>query len=302
MMIEHVDAMIDIRRSLVMNDGTVPVNAQATLESLRETDTQRGVETSFRFDWAADLRLPEAKPGERAEHILWVGESAFDLMAQRTLRSLVRLMREGGLDPHVLGAAELDCGDVARRMGDEETFQSLATRNIATLSQLDFGTIITADPHAMQVLKNEYRELGGNFSVLHHTELLAQLLDEQRIVPKVKLECSVTYHDPCYLGRYNDVFSAPRQILSAIGADLKEMDRSGRRSHCCGGGGAAPLLDIPGERRIPDMRMRQIEDTGAECVAVACPGCAVMLEGVADKKANVRDVAEMLLDCVEGRS
>lgn len=302
MMIEHVDAMIDLRRSETLQQGRLAPAAQAVLESLSETDTQGGHDLGARFDWAADLRLPMASNDEEAEILLWVGESAYDRRAQKTLRALVGLLRHAGIEPFVLGARELDCGDQARRLGDEATFQDLARRNVATLGGVRFKTLVTADPHALHVLRNEYRALGGTYEVLHHTELLAALLDEGRIAPHARNDARITYHDPCYLGRYNGQYDAPRRILESIGATLTEMERSGRKSHCCGGGGGAPLTDIPGARRIPDMRMEQVAETGATCVAVACPNCTAMLEGVPGTGIVVRDVAELLWEAVERRS
>src|SRR5262249_39835209 len=178
------------------------------------------------------------------------------------------------------GAEELDCGDIARRLGDEALFQDLARRNIAVLSRYRFQRIVTADPHVLHCLKNEYPALGGSYRVVHHTSLLAELLAAGRLAPARAMGQIVTYHDPCYLGRYNREIAAPRAILDRLGVERREMERSGLRSSCCGGGGGAPLTDIAGKRRIPDIRMEHARATGAPTLAVACPNCAVMLEGV----------------------
>lgn len=294
MMIEHVDAIVDIRRAETMQKGIVAPHARKVLENLRETDTQGGFELGARFDWAVDLNLTQIQAGEPVQALLWMGESAYDRRVQRTLRSLIKLMRRAGVEPVVLGAEELDCGDVARRLGDEVAFQRLAKANIATLLKYSFDYIVTADPHALHVLRNEYPEIGGSFTVRHHTDLLAELMEAGRLGKTAKIETAVTYHDPCYLGRYNGEFEAPRKILSAISDNFIEMEKSKSRSHCCGGGGAAPLTDVQGERRIPDMRMQQVDDTGASCVAVGCPGCTAMLEGVTTANAKVFDIAELL--------
>lgn len=294
MMIEHVDAIIDIRRAETMQRGLVAPHARKTLENLRETDTQGGHELGSRLDWAADLNLKIISPEVPAQALLWVGESAYERRIQRTLRALIRMLRRAGIEPVVLGSEELDCGDVARRLGDEATFQRLAKANIATLSRYHFDYIITADPHALHVLRNEYPALGGAFTVRHHTDVLAELMEAGRLGKTATIETSVTYHDPCYLGRYNGEFEAPRKILGAISQNFIEMEKSRSRSHCCGGGGAAPLTDVQGERRIPDMRMQQVEESGAACVAVGCPGCTAMLEGVTNSHVKVLDVAELL--------
>jgi Fe-S oxidoreductase len=302
MLIEHVDAILDLRRFETLEKGAVPGKGGATLTELREADNPAGRALGARLDWAADLSLPVLSKVETCDTLLWLGDGAFDLRNQRTLRALVRLLRRAEVDIAVLGAEELDCGDIARRLGDEATFQDLARRNIATLAKYGFKRIVTCDPHAFNLLANEYPALGGVYEVLHHTQLLASLLDSGRLVPGaggVGGVGGVTYHDPCYLGRYNGETNAPRAILDAIGVERVEMERSGMRSMCCGGGGGAPLTDIPGERRIPDMRMDQVRETGAGILAVACPNCAAMLEGVVGPRPEVMDVAELLLKSVE---
>jgi Fe-S oxidoreductase len=299
MMIEHVDAVVDLRRARVLQDGAIAPHAQDVLENLRDTDTQGGHDLGERFDWAVDLDLPRLREGVHAEVLLWAGESAYDRRAQQTLRSLVKLLRRAGVEPAILGEEERDCGDLARRLGDEATFQFLARCNIDTLSRYDFDYIVTADPHALHVLRNEYPSFGGQFAVRHHTDVLAELLESGKLTPARRLTQRVTYHDPCYLGRYNGEFEAPRKILSLVAADFVEMDKSGPKSHCCGGGGGAPFTDVPGERRIPDMRMQQVSEVGAACVAVACPGCTAMLEGVSAASAHVRDIAELLEQSME---
>jgi len=153
----------------------------------------------------------------------------------------------------------------------------------------------------LHVIRNEYPALGGSFEVIHHTAFLADLVDDGRLVPGAASAATVTYHDPCYLGRYNGEFAAPRRLLAAIGAAPREMERNRSQSHCCGWGGGAAFTDIAGEHRIPDQRMEQARDTGADVVAVACPNCAVMLEGVLQPRAEVRDVAELFLDAMDER-
>jgi Fe-S oxidoreductase len=234
--------------------------------------------------------------------LLWLGDGAFDLRGQRTLRALVRLMRRANIDFAVLGEAELDVGDIARRLGDEATFQDLARRNIDTLARFDFQRIVTADPHVLHSLRNEYPAFGGDYTVVHHSALLAGLLDTGTLEVTHPSSQRLTIHDPCYLGRYQGETAAPRTIMAAIGGDLVEMKRSGVFSRCCGGGGGAPVTDIVGEQRIPDTRMDDIRKVGAETVAVACPNCAVMLEGVTGPRPEVMDIAELLLDAVEGAS
>ncbi len=294
MMIEHVDAIIDLRRHQTLERGATPGKGAEALAELKAADNPGGRALSDRLDWASDLDLPIFARVKSAGNLLWLGDGAFDLRNQRSLRALVRLLRRAGIDFAVLGAEELDTGDIARRLGDEAIFQDLARRNIATLAKYRFARIVTADPHVLHCLKNEYPALGGHYEVVHHSMLLAELLAEGKLEPTRTLGGAVTYHDPCYLGRYNGEIAAPRAILDRLGVERREMERSGMRSSCCGGGGGAPLSDVAGKRRIPDIRMGQAKATGAETVAVACPNCAVMLEGVVGPRPVVADIAELL--------
>ncbi|WP_371199593.1 (Fe-S)-binding protein [Hyphomicrobium sp. MC1] len=302
MLIEHVDAIVGMRRSLNLTQGDVPGTAPEILANLRETDTQGGYAKTTRYNWAIDLDAPTAEPGKPIDLLLFAGEGAFDMRYQRTLRSLVKILKVANADFAVLGEDERDSGDTARRLGDEATFQSLAQKNIATLAKLDFKRIVTADPHVLHSLRNEYPALGGRYVVVHHTALIDELMERGALQLVERQDAgALTYHDPCYLGRYNGEFEAPRSVLRKLGATVREMERSGFRARCCGGGGGAPLTDIPGKLRIPDMRMDDIRAIGAEVVAVACPQCTAMLEGVAGDRAEVLDIAELVAASLEER-
>ncbi|MFC3608539.1 dimethylglycine demethylation protein DgcB [Stutzerimonas tarimensis] len=296
MMIEHVDAIVDMRRHLTLEKGATPGKGAEVLENLIATDNPGGFAPGGRMNWAADLNLPLMSELRQAEVLFWVGDGAFDMRNQRTLRAFVKILKAANVDFAVLGLEERDSGDTARRLGDEATFQSLARRNIATLGQYRFKTIVTCDPHSFHVLKNEYGELGGRYEVLHHSSFLDTLLKADRLNLGEHKAGSVTYHDPCYLGRYNGEYEAPRAVLKAIGIEVKEMQRSGFRSRCCGGGGGAPIVDIPGKQRIPDMRMADIKETGADVVAVGCPQCTAMLEGVVAPRPEIKDIAELVAE------
>lgn len=294
MMIEHVDAVIDIRRFQTLEEAAAPGKAAEVLDNLDKTDTACGRALSERLDWAADLALPVAKPDREVDVLLWLGETAYDRRNQRTLRAFVTLLRQAGVDFAVL-EEERDCGDLARRLGDEASFVRLASENTRILSGLRFGRIVTIDPHVLHSLRNEYRQFGTALRVEHHTEVLMRLVEEGRLKPDRLEERRVTYHDPCYLGRYNGETTAPRALLSAISTDFVEMERSGMGSRCCGGGGGAPITDIAGDRRIPDMRMEDARETDAQLLITACPYCTQMLEGVAPPRLEIIDIAELLL-------
>jgi len=296
MMIEHVDAIIDMRRYLTLEHGNTPNKGAQVLENLATTDNPEGFAPHTRMHWAADLNLPLMHEKQQAEVLFWVGDGAFNMRSQRILRAFVNIMRAAQVDFAVLGLEERDSGDLARRLGDEATFQHLARRNIDTMAQYRFNRIVTCDPHSFHVLKNEYGALGGEYEVLHHSGLIDELLQSGALKTQPSKVQRLTYHDPCYLGRYNGEYQAPRNVLNAIGIDIIEMPRSGFRSRCCGGGGGAPITDIPGKQRIPDMRMADIRETGAEVVAVGCPQCTAMLEGVVEPRAEVMDIAELVAD------
>ena len=301
MMIEHVDAIVGMRRFVTLETGDLPHRAAELLDDLRHTDNTGGHAPERRSDWAVDLNLPLMSEIKRTQLLFWVGDGAFDPRIQVTLRALVKLLRLAEVDFAILGDEELDCGDVARRLGEESVFQALAERNIETLGRYQFERILTADPHALHCLRNEYGALGGNYEVIHHTTLLAELVESSTLKPTGQSAMKLTYHDPCYLARYNAEMRAPRTVLHSLGAQMTEMQRSGVQSRCCGGGGGAPITDVAGERRIADMRMNDVRETEANVVAVACPNCLVMLEGVVAPRPRVADVAELLLEAVETR-
>ncbi len=300
MMIEHVDMIVDLRRHEALGKGAIPDKAAETLTRLRDTGSQSGGDRENRFLWAADLDLRHLAPGESCD-ILWiVGEAGYVQRNQRTLRAFARLLKVAGVDVAVLGRDETDCGDLARRLGEEHVASMLADDLRATLDTRRFARIVTTDPHVMNSLRNDYPLLGTRYVVQHHTELLADLIADGRLKVTGRIESSVAYHDPCYLGRWNGQYEAPRAILAAIVPDLRDMERSREKARCCGGGGGAPLADIPGKARIPDQRMEDVKATGATIVAAACPNCMVMLEGVPGDRPEVADVAELLASCVAG--
>ncbi|PIB57992.1 dimethylglycine demethylation protein DgcB [Pseudomonas sp. 2822-17] len=298
MMIEHVDAIVDMRRHLTLEKGATPNKGAEVLENLIATDNPGGFAPGGRLNWAADLNLPLLSDKGTTDVLFWVGDGAFDMRNQRTLRAFVKVLKAANVDFAVLGLEERDSGDVARRLGDEATFQLLATRNIQTLAKYSFKRIVTCDPHSFHVLKNEYGAFNGNYLVQHHSTFMAELIGDGALNLGQHKGSSVTYHDPCYLGRYNGEYEAPRQVLRALGIEVKEMQRSGFRSRCCGGGGGGPITDIPGKQRIPDMRMDDIRETGAELVAVGCPQCTAMLEGVVEPRPLIKDIAELVADAL----
>ncbi len=303
MMIEHVDAIVDMRRFLTLEKGATPNKGAEALDNLIATDNPGGFDPGSRMNWAADLNLPLMNDVQRAEVLFWVSDGCFDMRSQRILRAFVRILRAARVDFAVLGNEECDSGDLARRLGDDATFQSLARHNIAVLNRYQFERIVTTDPHAFHILKNEYGDFypagkGGDYEVLHHSTFINELVQAGRLRLKAYSGSAATYHDPCYLGRYNGEYESPRALLKALNIDVREMARSGYRSRCCGGGGGAPITDVPGERRIADMRVEDARAVEAELIAVACQQCTAMLEGVVEPRPEIRDLAELVADAL----
>ncbi len=301
MMIEHVDAVVELRRYQTLEEGATPGKGSQVLEDLRGSDNLSGRPPERRMDWATDLNLPRLRDRGSCEVLLWIGEGAYEMRNQQTLRALVQLLHKAEVEFATLGEEELDCGHVARVLGDEALFQDLRHRNLQTLAQYRFQRIVTADPHVLHTLRNEYPELSDGCPVEHHSAFLTRLIEQGRLNPNPEEGPSaVTFHDPCYLARANRETQAPRDMLNTLGIEVREMAKSGERTSCCGWGGGASFTDVPGERRIPDVRMDHARATEAETVGVACPNCAVMLEGVVGPGPEVKDLAELLLEGVEG--
>jgi Fe-S oxidoreductase len=300
--IEHVDHIVDLRRHLVMVESRFPAEAGTMLRDVDRSSNPWGKAQSERAAWTEGLDVRVLGPGDPAPEVLyWVGCAAsFDERARATARATASLMLQAGLDVAILGPRESCTGDPARRMGDEYTFQAQAQQNVATLGEAGVTRIVTSCPHCFNTLGNEYADFGGRYEVTHHTELLAELLRDGRLDPPGGAD-AITYHDSCYLARHNDVLAAPREIVSRVGKPL-EMARSGKRTFCCGAGGAHMWMEERGSA-INEDRAREAASTGAETLAVACPFCTMMLDdGVKQTGAGIRvaDVAVLLAEALDG--
>lgn len=271
------------------------------LRDLERTANPWGKSPTERTDWAAGLDVRVLQPGDPPPDVLfWVGcAPAFDERARVGARSTARLLLEAGVDFAILGARECCTGDPARRMGDEYTFQSLAKQNIDTLADAKVTKIVTTCPHCFNSLGKEYADFGGRYEVVHHTELLAELLKDGRLRPAAGSE-AITYHDSCYLARHNDVKAEPRALVAAVGQPL-EMARREERTFCCGAGGSHMWLEERGNQ-INEERAREATATGAQTLAVACPFCTVMLDDGMQATGGglaVKDVATLLVEAVD---
>ncbi|GLZ77158.1 Fe-S oxidoreductase [Actinorhabdospora filicis] len=313
--IEHVDHIIDMRRHQVMIESAFPAEAGTMLRNLETKGNPWGANPSTREDWTKglDFEVPRAEgPSDEWDYLFWVGcAGAFDDRAKKTTRAVATLLHEAGVKFAILGNGEGCTGDPARRMGNEFLFSMLAEANVETLNELGLHEskktkIVATCPHCLNSLGNEYAQMGGDYTVVHHTQLLAQLVADGQLTPVSKVDGGLTYHDPCYLGRHNRVFTPPREVLGAVAeGGLTEMPRNSERSFCCGAGGARMWMEETIGTRININRTEEALDTGARTIAVGCPFCATMLgDGVNAKnegeRVEVVDVAQVLLRSVRG--
>jgi Fe-S oxidoreductase/nitrate reductase gamma subunit len=299
--IEIVDKILDMRRYLSLMEADFPSELGKSYVSMENSSNPYGVDQNTRGDWTDALdfnvkRLDE--PGVTAEYLMWVGcVGSFDDRNRNVTIATANLLQKAGIDFGILGAKELCTGDPARRTGNEYVFQGLALQNIETLNDLGVDKIITQCPHCFNTLGNEYPQFGGEYEVMHHSELLSALVDEGRLTPTSSGE-TIVFHDPCYLGRYNDVFLAPRTVVEATGIKV-EMVRNGTDSFCCGAGGGKFWFEEHTGKKVNIERTEEAVGTGADVIATACPFCYVMLDdGVkeigADEQVIVQDIAVLL--------
>ncbi|NND01531.1 MAG: 4Fe-4S dicluster domain-containing protein [Acidimicrobiia bacterium] len=300
--IEIVDKILDMRRYLSLMEADFPSELGKAYVSLENSSNVYGMGQATRGDWTDALDF-EVKvlgdPGVEAEYLYWVGcAGSFDDRNRKVTLATARLLNSAGVDFAILGPRELCTGDPARRTGNEYVFQGLALQNIETLNDLGITKIITQCPHCFNTLGNEYPQFGGNYEVIHHSELLTSLVADGRINP-VKNGETITFHDPCYLGRHNDVFVAPRDVLDLVGNRV-EMPRNGTDSFCCGAGGGRFFMEEHIGKKVNIERSEEAVGTGAGVVATGCPFCYVMMDdGVKEIGAEgvvVKDIAMLLAD------
>lgn len=306
--IEHVDYITQTRQNLLLIQGKAPSEAQPVLRAIESKGTPIG-DADQREEWFKDLEVKRLAKGDEVDILYWTGcISAFDTRKQKIAKSMVAILNASGASWGLLGNLESCTGDPARRLGDENTFQIAAKKNIATFRDVKFKKIVTHCPHCFNTIKNEYPEFGNisdaPFSVEHHSVFINNLIKHNRISVKTDLVNNITFHDPCYLGRYNNEYSAPREVLVSLGASLmKEMSNNKEKSMCCGAGGGHYWHDMKVGQRVNQLRVIQAEETEAKTIGTACPFCMQMLEDgikLEDKEQSleVKDIAELVAEAL----
>ena len=305
-MIEHVEAIVDMRRGLVLNESRFPDELKVVFSNLERNYTPWGFGHSARADWAQGLDVPVMADVKSAEYLFWVGcAGSYDARYQKVSRAFVQLLKMAGVNFAILGTEEKCNGDPARRMGNEYLAQTLMAENIATLNGYGVKRIVVTCPHCLQSLGKEYKQLGGDFEVIHHSTLLAELIQNGKLRIAKERQATLTFHDPCYLGRYQEEYDAPRDVLTALnGTNPVEMRRSRDRSFCCGAGGGRMWMEEREGKRVNVERTEEALALNPDVIGTGCPFCMTMLtDGVKEKnaaeKVEVKDIAELVLEAVE---
>ena len=303
---EHVDKIIDLRRYLVLTEGKLDADAQRAMQNIERQGNPWGLNRKEKENWRdlrEDVTIPTVKElkkqGEEFDYLFWVGSmGSYDNRSQKIALSFAKLLNEAGVKFAILGSKEKNSGDTARRLGNEFLFQELATKNIEEFEKNDVKKIVTIDPHAYNTFKNEYPDFGLEAEVYHHTELLAELVKEGRLVPKNEVNETITFHDSCYLGRYNEVYDPPREILKSIpGVKLIEMERSRENAMCCGAGGGRMWMEEDTGQRVNVARTQQALAVSPSIIGSGCPYCLTMLSD--GTKAEEVEESVQTLDIVE---
>ncbi len=308
--IEILDKILDMRRYLTLMESNFPTELGNAFRSMENSSNPWGISNTTRADWVKDLEVDIVDGSEpfTHEYLYWVGcAGSFDDKNQKVTQAMARLLNRAGIDFGILGPAELCTGDSARRSGNEYLFQMLAKQNIETLNGIGVKKIITQCPHCFNTLMNEYPQIGGQYQVVHHSQFLEWLINEGKLdVSEATLEERIVYHDSCYLGRHNDVYLSPRNVIGSLkGVQIVEAGRNGTKGMCCGAGGARMWMEEDIGTKVNDERSRELIATGASRIATACPFCYVMMDdgvkahGVEDDQMKVADIAMHVLEAIE---
>ncbi|MFO1462260.1 MAG: (Fe-S)-binding protein [bacterium] len=299
--IEYVQKIVDMRRHLVLVRGEFPAEAQATLRNIENNGNPWGIGFDERANWAKGLGVATLAEKPEVEVLYWVGcAGSFDDRNKKVSTAVVKILQEAKIEFAILGPEETCTGDPARRIGNEYLFQTLAKQNIETMGRYKFKTVLSQCPHCFNTIKNEYPQFGGNFEVVHHTDFIKRLIDQGRIKPQKNLDEKLTYHDSCYLGRYNNIYDQPRDILKNIpGAKYEDAELSKSTGRCCGAGGGRMWMEERLGERVNHKRLDDLMTVQPQTIAAACPFCMTMITDAArDKHIEIKtkDVAEIVAD------
>jgi Fe-S oxidoreductase len=308
--IDIIDTIVDLRRHLALERGEFPAAAAHTLHNIQRLGNPWGMDPADRLGWAAGLDVPLMEEGKPVEYLYWVGcSAAFDQRNHHIARSMVKILRAAGISFGVM--TEERChAEVGRRLGEEYLFQTAAEENLANLKRYSFAKVLAHCPHCFNTLANEYPQFmdasmhGGKFDVVHHSQLIAQLMRDGKLKAKLGADETIAVHDACYLGRHNDEYAAPRNVVAGVGGAIPiKLERSGKDATCCGGGGGQMWMESTGRKRINIIRAEEVVASGAHTVAVSCPHCLTMLADArnaigAQDRLRVRDIAEIVADAL----
>jgi len=295
-----------MRRNLVLMESNFPQEVQLVFRNLENNFTPWAFSASSRADWAEGMNIALMSDVQEVDVLFWVGcAGSYDNRYKKVTQAFSSLMNQAGIKFAILGTEEKCTGDPARRIGNEYLAQTLMKENVQTLDKYKFKKVVTSCPHCFNTLKNEYPQFGGNYEVVHHTEFLMQLVNEGKIKISKEEKAKITYHDSCYLGRYNNVYDQPRSILQSVpGLEVLEMPRSRSRGFCCGAGGGRMFMEETEGKRVNIERTEEALSTQPDVIGTACPFCMTMMtDGVKAKEASdrvqVKDIAEILYEATQ---
>jgi len=310
-LIEHVPTIIDMRRHLVLSEGKPPMQANESLEKTMLNGNPWGFPKEDRLKWteSTDFKPPTLQEKNEVDILYWVGcAGAYDPRNQSVATNMLKILESADVDYAVLGKEETCTGDSARRLGEEYLFETLAKQNVETLNKYKFNKIVASCPHCMNTILNEYPDFGGDYQVIHHTELIDELIRTGQLQTNHKSDKKITFHDPCYLGRHNKIFDQPRNILENVAEieNIIEMKESRESSMCCGAGGGNMWHEIDQGSRVNVERFEQAVETGADTVATGCSFCTIMMDDAMkvtgkEETMQVKDIAEIVGDSIDHR-
>jgi Fe-S oxidoreductase/nitrate reductase gamma subunit len=297
----HIQRIIDMRRNLTLMESKFPQEVNLVFRNMENNFNPWGVGYTLRADWREGENVKIAKEEEEVDFLYWVGcAGSFDDRNKKVAISFSKILNKAGINFAILGTKEKCCGESARRIGNEYLYQILAKENIEILNSFKFKKIVTTCPHCYNTLKNEYPQFGGNYKVVHYVELLQELLKEKRINLNKNLNLKFTYHDSCYLGRHNKIYSQPREIIKKLGGNFKELKRNKERGFCCGAGGGRMWMEERIGKRINQARIEQVNELDVEVVLSSCPFCLTMLsDGIKEKQLEEKLKSYDLIELVE---